>query len=146
VAVSVPPRSYDLAALLLARAVDRATRTNEPVAPVLARVAAEHGRDLGERVHRLASPSRRALGDAALAVLEEEGYEPRPDGAEVVLANCPFHALVEEQRDLVCNLNNHLLHGFAAAVGGGAIEARLQPEDGVCCVRIHRAGRRSSST
>jgi predicted ArsR family transcriptional regulator len=114
---------------------------------VVARVAAQHGRDLGARVRRHASPSasRRALGDAALAVLEEEGYEPRPDGTEVVLANCPFHALVEEQRDLVCNLNYHLLDGFAAAVGDGAIEARLQPEDGVCCVRMRRAGRRSPS-
>jgi predicted ArsR family transcriptional regulator len=142
VAVSVPPRSYDLAALLLARAVDEATRTDEPVAQVVARVAAQHGRELGERVRRLASPSRRALNDAALAVLEEEGYEPRPSGAEVVLANCPFHALVEERRDLVCNLNLHLLDGFAEGVGGGAIEARLEPQDGVCCVRIRRAGRR----
>ena len=37
VAVSVPPRRYDLAALLLARAVDEATQTNEPVAPVARR-------------------------------------------------------------------------------------------------------------
>ena len=148
VSVSVPPRRYELAALLLARAVDAATRTHEPVAPVVARVAAQHGRDLGDRARRLTSPSpsRRALGDAALAVLEDEGYEPRVDGAEVVLANCPFHALVEEQRDLVCNLNFNLLDGFAQAVGGGAIEARLEPEDGVCCVRIRRVGRRSQSS
>ena len=132
----------------MARAVDAATRTHEPVAPVVARVAAQHGRDLGDRARRLTSPSpsRRALGDAALAMLEDEGYEPRADGAEVVLANCPFHALVDEQRDLVCNLNFNLLDGFAQAVGGGAIEARLEPEDGVCCVRIRRAGRRSQSS
>jgi predicted ArsR family transcriptional regulator len=148
VAVSVPPRSYDLAALLLARAVDEATRSDEPVAPIVARVAAQHGRRLGQRARQLASPrpSQRALGDAALAVLEEEGYEPRPDGGEVVLANCPFHALVEEQRDLVCNLNYHLLDGLADAVGGGAIEARLAPADGVCCVRIRRSGRQPSQS
>ena len=142
VAVSVPPRSYDLAAQLLARAVDEATRSGEPVAPIVARVAEQHGRRLGDRARGLAPPrpNQRALGDAALTVLEEEGYEPRHENGDVVLANCPFHALVEEQRDLVCNLNYHLLDGLAEAVGGGAIEARLEPTDGVCCVRIRRGG------
>jgi hypothetical protein len=34
-------------------------------------------------------------------VLDEQGYEPREHGNEIVLANCPFHALVHEQRELV---------------------------------------------
>ena len=55
-----------------------------------------------------------ALIDAALAVLDEQGYEPRTQGNEVVLANCPFHALVDEQRDLVCGMNHDLLCGLAA--------------------------------
>jgi predicted ArsR family transcriptional regulator len=43
-----------------------------------------------------------------MAALEDEGYEPRLHGAEVLLANCRFHALVEEQRDLVCGMNRDL--------------------------------------
>jgi predicted ArsR family transcriptional regulator len=128
--VSLPARHYDLAARLLAAAVDEATRTG---------IATERGRDLGERARLAAGkrPGRRALVDAALAVLEDQGYEPRRDGEEVVLANCPFHALVDERRDLVCGMNHDVLSGMVAAVGDDVLTARLEPADGVCCVRLH---------
>jgi predicted ArsR family transcriptional regulator len=70
-------------------------------------------------------------------VLEDQGYEPRRDGEEVVLANCPFHALVDERRDLVCGMNHDVLSGMVAAVGDDVLTARLEPADGVCCVRLH---------
>jgi predicted ArsR family transcriptional regulator len=95
--------------------------------------------ELGGRAREEAGtrPSRRALIDAALAVLEEQGYEPRPQGSEVVLANCPFHALVDEQRELVCGMNHDLLGGMTEALGDDLLEARLEPSDGTCCVRLH---------
>ena len=143
--VSLPARQYDLAAGLLAAAVNDATSTGTPVGEALTRVATEYGRELGERARREAGmrPSRRALIDAALAVLEEQGYEPRLHGDEVVLANCPFHALVDEQRDLVCGMNHDLLAGMANAVGGDVLAARLEPSAGNCCVRLD-AHRRAS--
>ena len=55
-AVSLPPRQYDLAAGLLAAAVNRATATDAPVGEALARVAAERGRELGARARREAGP------------------------------------------------------------------------------------------
>jgi predicted ArsR family transcriptional regulator len=136
--VSLPARRYDLAARLLAAAVEEATRTGAPVAPTLTRIATERGREFGERARAAAGkrPSRRALVDAVLAVLEAQGYEPRLHGDEVVLANCPFHALVDEQRDLVCGMNHDLLGGMAAAVGEEVLAARLEPSDRVCCVRL----------
>jgi predicted ArsR family transcriptional regulator len=137
--VSLPDRRYDLAARLLAGAVDEATRTGIPVAQALTRISTERGRQLGERARELAGrrASRRALIDAALTVLDDHGYEPRADGDEIVLANCPFHALVDEQRDLVCGMSHDLLSGLAAAVGDDALTARLEPTDGSCCVRLH---------
>ena len=77
--VSLPARQYDLAAGLLAAAVNDATRTGTPVGEALTRVATERGRELGDRARQEAGkrPSRRALLDAALAVLDEQGYEPR---------------------------------------------------------------------
>jgi len=136
--VSLPARHYDLAARLLAAAVDQATRTATPVDEALERVAVDRGRVLGEQARELAGnrPSRRALLDAALAVLDEQGYEPRAHGSEVVLANCPFHALVDERRDLVCGMNHDLLSGMAAAVGDDVLAARLEPSEGNCCVRL----------
>jgi predicted ArsR family transcriptional regulator len=140
--VSLPARRYDLAAHLLAAAVDEATRTGMPVAPALTRIARQEGRRLGERARAAAGkrPSRRALIDASLAVLEQQGYEPRAHGDEVVLANCPFHALVDEQRDLVCGMNRDLLGGMTAAVGDDVFAARLKPSDETCCVRLHSDG------
>jgi predicted ArsR family transcriptional regulator len=139
--VSLPARRYDLAARVLAAAVDEATRAGTPVADALTRVANERGRQLGERARAAAGrrPSQRALIDAALAVLGEQGYEPRPRGDDVVLANCPFHALVDERRDLVCGMNHDLLSGMAAAVGDRLLTARLEPSDDNCCVRLHAA-------
>jgi predicted ArsR family transcriptional regulator len=143
VSVSLPARQYDLAAALLAEAVDDATRTATPVADTLTRVAKERGRVLGDRARTAAGkrPSRRALLDAALQVLDEQGYEPSVEGREVVLANCPFHALVAEQRELVCGMNRDLLCGMSDAVGDGLLTARLAPSDGNCCVRLDTSPR-----
>jgi predicted ArsR family transcriptional regulator len=136
--VSLPTRQYDLAAGLLAAAVNDATQTGTPVGEALTRVATERGRELGEAARQKAGkrPSRRSRVDAALGVLAEQGYEPRTHGGEIVLANCPFHALVDDQRDLVCGMNRDLLGGMADAVGDNLLSARLEPSEGNCCVRL----------
>lgn len=143
--VSLPARQYDLAAGLLAAAVNDATQTGVPVGDALARVATERGRALGEYARKGAGkrPSRRALLDAALAVLREQGYEPRAAEGEVVLVNCPFHALVDEQRELVCGMNHDLLCGMADAVGDDLLTARVAPSDGTCCVRLDTKSRKA---
>ena len=73
--VSLPARQYDLAAGLLAAAVNEATRTGTPVGEALTRVATERGRELGERAREEAGkrPSRRALLDAALGGARRAG-------------------------------------------------------------------------
>jgi predicted ArsR family transcriptional regulator len=141
--VSLPTRQYDLAAGLLAAAVSDATHTGTPVGEALTRLAIERGRALGERAREEAGrrPSRRRRVDAALAVLAEQGYEPRTVGSEIVLGNCPFHALVDEQRDLVCGMNLDLQCGLADGVGDDALTARLAPSEGNCCVRLDASRR-----
>src|SRR3954467_10282458 len=47
--VSLPARQYDLAAGLLAAAVNDATQTGVPVGDALTRVATKRGRELGDR-------------------------------------------------------------------------------------------------
>jgi predicted ArsR family transcriptional regulator len=147
VSVSLPARQYDLAAGLLAAAVNDATQTGVPVGDALTRVANKRGRELGDRARAEAGkrPSRRAILDAALSVLAEQGYEPRSDGSEIVLANCPFHALVDEQRELVCGMNHDLLCGMADAVGDDVLAARLAPSEGTCCVRLDANRRKAKS-
>jgi predicted ArsR family transcriptional regulator len=144
VSVSVPARQYGLAAGLLAAAVNDAIHTGAPVDRALQRVAHARGGVLGDEARERAGkrPSRRALLDAAFAVLDEHGYEPHVLGHEVVLANCPFHALANEQRELVCGMNLDLLAGMADALRDDVLEPRLEPEEGTCCVRLALTTRR----
>jgi predicted ArsR family transcriptional regulator len=54
-----------------------------------------------------------------------------------VLANCPFHALAERHRPLVCGMNLDLLTGVAEGLGvDGRLLPRLEPAEGMCCVRL----------
>src|SRR4051794_14255689 len=134
--VSLPERHYDLAGGLLAEAVERASVDGVPVDRGLRDGGAPTGRSIGEAARAEAGPrpSRAKCRDALLAVLSRNGYEPHVQGAEIVLGNCPFHALAEEHRSLVCGMNLDLLSGVIDGIGGDdAVTARLAPEPGYCC-------------
>ena len=114
----------------------------------LDRAARRAGRALGDRARRVAGarPTPTDLLAAAMGVLVESGYEPRPDGAGLVLANCPFHGLVEEYTDLVCGMNLELLSGLLDGLHHPDLEARLEPTPGLCCVRLRAADDRGPET
>ena len=150
VGVSLPERRYDLAGRLLAQAVSEATAAGVAVAGALRRVAQETGRAMGQEARRDLGhrPSQAALTAAGCAALADVGYEPRLEGGEVALANCPFHALAAEYTELVCTMNHDLLEGVVDGLGHPGLEARLEPAPDMCCVRLRkrargRAGERS---
>jgi predicted ArsR family transcriptional regulator len=132
IAVSLPARRYELAAGLLAAAVEESSDTGGPVAPALDRLARQRGVALAASV---SGPP----WDGAARALAAVGYEPRTGDGEIVLANCPFHALVADHPALVCRMNLSLLEGFAAALPGAGMTARLRPAPGLCCVRLEAA-------
>jgi predicted ArsR family transcriptional regulator len=126
VGVSFPERHYDLAGDLLAAAMAGAEVSSESPRSALDRLAYERGRELGEGAGR----------DAALRLLEEQGYEPRVEDGAVTLANCPFHRLARAHTELVCGMNLRLLDGLLDGVRDAGLVARLQPSPGRCCVRL----------
>lgn len=136
VAVTLPPRHYDLAGQILAGAVEDAARDGGPVLDAVRRSATAAGRRLGAAHDpvgdRGAAPP---LGDAA-AALAAHGYEPRAVDGAVVLANCPFHALAREHTALVCDLNLHLIAALLDELGLLGVRATLHPAAGRCCVRV----------
>jgi predicted ArsR family transcriptional regulator len=139
IGVSLPERRYDLAGELLAQAVERSSEDGVPVDRALRRAATETGRRIGEaaRVPAGRRAGRAARRDAIVTALDRHGYEPHVRGDEVVLTNCPFHALAEQHRDLVCGMNLELLGGVIdGADGADVLAARLAPEPGCCCVRM----------
>ena len=131
--VSLPPRRYDLAGSLLARAVDSAGQQGVPVRDAISTVAREAG----------AAAAREYPGRGVTtrldALLEETGYAPQREGSEVRLLNCPFHKLAQEHRDLVCGMNLCFVEGALDGLGAESLRARLEPEEDYCCVRIGRA-------
>jgi predicted ArsR family transcriptional regulator len=137
VAVSLPERRYDLAGGLLASAMEEAQSSGESPRAALARRAFDRGRELGRAARDADAGS--AGREIVLRVLEEQGFEPRPDDAAVTLANCPFHALAADHTDLVCGMNLQLLDGVLEGTGAADLSAALRPSPGRCCVRLEPA-------
>ncbi len=140
VAASVPVRHYDLAGSLLATAVAEATRTGVDVGECLRTSARAAGKAIGEESSEAIAASSNASERrrAVVEVLAGHGYEPTlARRNEIALANCPFHRLAEEHRELVCGMNLDFLAGLLDGIGTtNGLTARLAPEPGFCCVRI----------
>ncbi|HEY7595839.1 MAG TPA: helix-turn-helix domain-containing protein [Actinophytocola sp.] len=116
VSVTLPERRYEFAGHLLAAAIEAGA---EPPA---------HARAAGELL---------ASGGGELReVLERHGFEPAEDGADVVLRNCPFHALAQAHPQLMCGMMLGLVEGMLAGLGETGYEARPDPGSGRCCVRL----------
>lgn len=139
--VTLPARRYRLLAELLAAALDVPPR-KDPRREV-ANAARSFGAGLGAeaRVRAGARASRAAILRAAMAVLDEYGFEPAegPRGT-VRLRNCPFDALARRHQDLVCGMNLSLMEGVLAGLDATGLSARLDPRPGLCCVAL-TAGR-----
>lgn len=136
-AVSVPPREYELAARLLAVAVESdaggTSRTK------LLDAAREFGTDLGSRARPRAGAK---LGGrpAVTAVLRQYGYEPcSAEDGTVELHNCPFHQLAASHQELVCGMNLALMQGLISGMDAPIMAPRLDPTPGRCCVVIENA-------
>jgi predicted ArsR family transcriptional regulator len=138
--LSLPPRQYDLAGMLLAGAIEAAETSGRTVRQELERSAYAFGRTIGERakVRAGARASRKKQREALLEVLREHGFEPRAIGRDVVLANCPFHVLAQQFTRLVCGMNLHLLEGVRSVIdlADRDLQPRLDPEPGQCCVKF----------
>ncbi|HEV8239798.1 MAG TPA: helix-turn-helix domain-containing protein [Thermoanaerobaculia bacterium] len=135
-AVSLPPRSYELAARILADAVDASP------SPKLRATLVDSARALGERIGEDAAVhvSTAAEKGEPLASLDDAlvatGFEPERTAADIRFRNCPFHALTTEHRDLVCGMNLALVEGMVSGAGVTEAKPRLDPRPGRCCVCI----------
>lgn len=140
IAVSLPPREYDLAGMLMAQAIAAADESGGPVRPELERASFAFGRAMGRDAVERAGPrpSKARQRDALLEVLREHGFEPRVVGGDIVLANCPFHGLSQQFTTLVCGMNLHLMTGLRSAfdLREDVLRPVLQPEEGQCCVKF----------
>jgi predicted ArsR family transcriptional regulator len=133
--LTVPERRYELVAQILADAVaEEPTRASEAAQER----AAHRGWAHGQHVAGHLPPGGDSAGELAAAclVLDDLGFEPRSEHGTVILRNCPFHALAERQRQLVCGLNHSFVAGLLSGLGATHVTARLAPRPGECCVEL----------
>jgi predicted ArsR family transcriptional regulator len=140
VGISLPDRHYEVPAEILATAIEQLA------GPTPRETPRSVARDLGLRIGASARqrsgprPSQRRLRAALEETLEARGYEPtETSSGEIRFRNCPFHALVENHRELVCGMNLGLAQGILEGLGDRRAIARLDPQPGLCCVAIARS-------
>ena len=126
--VSIPPRRYDLAAEILAEALE----ADSPDSPLesLADVAAEYGRQVGRRTRA------RNGGSRLVTALRVVGYEPATSGDDVVLRNCPFRHVAQARPEIICQMNLAFVAGVLAGTKSRSVHAVLSPSTGRCCVVV----------
>jgi predicted ArsR family transcriptional regulator len=133
--ISLPGRRYELAARLLAEAF--AQQGTNP-GQALDEVAHRFGEDLGAQARRRLGrrPTNTRLLRTTCQVLREQGFEPTESGGTVRLRNCPFQSIARDHPELVCGMNLSLARGLLAGLGAGGLQARLEPQPGMCCVAL----------
>jgi predicted ArsR family transcriptional regulator len=133
--VTLPERRYDLAAQLLASAVE-ATADGTLINDSMKVAAADSGRSVGDQARAAAGPqaSRERLLVCTCEALSECGYAPRRTGSTIVLSNCPFDTLAREHTQLICGMNLAMLAAVIEQVQETALSARLEPATNRCCV------------
>jgi predicted ArsR family transcriptional regulator len=139
--LTLPPRSYEVAARLFAESL--ADESSSDIRARLHDVAYSSGVRLGEQASQTAhGPSDQPdLLESGMETLQQHGYEPyEADDGEVRLRNCPFHELSEDYRQLVCGTNLCLMRGFATGLGLRDMDVALDPRPGECCVVFRTKG------
>jgi predicted ArsR family transcriptional regulator len=125
IALTIPERRYQLMSEILAAAVDDNPTDAQRAAT---RHAHQRGRALGAGLAD--------NGADLMVALEHLGYEPEGTPGQVVLRNCPFHALAARHTTLVCGLNHAFLTGLLEGLGTTGRHALLAPRPGRCCVEL----------
>lgn len=134
------PADLGWAAHLLASAIEEAD--NGRVKDALANAARRLGEVVGQDV-RSCAEAREGF-DARIAevedVLRAYGFEPHRQGDEVRLRRCPFQVLAQAHMVLVCGANLAFFDGLVLALDASAVDVRLDPAPGRCCVVLATAG------
>jgi predicted ArsR family transcriptional regulator len=134
VAVSLPERHYDLVGDVLAAAIDESSRAGTSVQQAVVAVAAERGRAMAAAAETRADDELGRTAD----VLAGHGYEPHRRDGTLCLSNCPFDRLARDHVELVCGMNLGLVGGVLDGLGCDSLDAVLEPEPGLCCVKVRQ--------
>jgi predicted ArsR family transcriptional regulator len=139
--VNIPPRRHELLSDILVTAL--LTEAEHGSARTAAAAAAHQkgfaaATAMRDRIRPGRLGAERALG-LAEDILHGHGFEPSRAGVSCVrLRNCPFHPIVQEAPELVCQLNLAFMRGLIEGLQVHTVDAVLDPVAGECCVELRR--------
>jgi predicted ArsR family transcriptional regulator len=136
--VSVPPRTYAVAAELLAEAVEEAgadLALQAAARRLGVRFGAQARAGAATRVDE-GTVTPAVVPSGVIDILVRRGYQPYQDGTAVRLGNCPFRGVAEQFPAVVCGMNLALLEGLVDGAGAVGISAVMDPRPGQCCVAL----------
>lgn len=141
--VSLPERRYDVLGDILATAIEQALdgadlRRAIAAAAYARGIEAAGGGDTADRTEGARDGGVDIGLRLAASTLRRLGYEARADDGALRLENCPFDALAQRHRALVCAANERFVRGALDAAGCTGLETRADPRPGACCVAVHR--------
>ena len=137
VKVSLPHREYELAARVFADALTAQDSPN-PMKDAARSLGVEMAGEVRQRAGR--NKGTKNLTRTAEEVLRAYGFEPFHDEeGNIRLRNCPFHLLSQQYTQLVCGMNLDVMQAMIDELGLERLEARLEPQPGMCCVAFRRA-------
>ncbi len=142
--ISIPERNYDVIGSILVDAIAE-QQPGEPADSAARRVAHDTGTRIGhderERL-RLPPPGTERAMSVIAHLLAAYGYEPAiDDDGSMALRSCPFDALAQQNRDIVCGLNRELVAGVVDGIGNRTLETVLAPTPDRCCVQLRPTSR-----
>ena len=126
---TVPERRYENVADLFASALERIGGGGPPT-ELARRPTRWAGASLPARA---AGRARAAPGSSVRWIAAGTSRSPTAEGT-IRLRNCPFDALTDAHRQLVCGTNLALAEGIAEGAGATGFEPVLDIQPGLCCV------------
>lgn len=139
--LTVPPRQYSLVARILTSGI---SRSRDDAAHASRQAAYREGRQVGEAGRRNRKPSLKTICETLALV----GYEPQTQlrGKKVRLRNCPFHDVVDVDRELICSLNHRFIDGVIDGLGATRCQAVPDGQLPDCCVTVETRNRRGATS
>jgi len=100
-------------------------------------LSGRRGPGAGRRISAQARTDANGEAIATTEILVSCGYEPRAEGDRIILANCPFDALAQHDRELVCGMNLEFVTAIVGEFDLPDAGVTLEPGPARCCVTLH---------
>lgn len=130
IAVAYPPRRFDLLAELLVRVVERLDSERAP------EIAEEVGFQFGTELAAASGLTGGHGAEAALAAVSGAlqtigfGVAAEPGDRSLLTSHCPFGKAADDHPEIVCRIDQGIVHGLMEAARGGTGPVVLNPHDG----------------